>query len=53
MQEYFKKNHLTIIVIILLVYIILNNFGHGSWNKSLIFSKNYNIFNINIITLLN
>ena len=30
MQEYFKKNHLTIIVIILLVYIILNNFGHGT-----------------------
>ena len=30
MQEYFKKNHLTIIVIVLLVYIILNNFGHGS-----------------------
>ena len=30
MQEYLKKNHLTIIVIILLVYIILNNFGHGS-----------------------
>ena len=30
MHEYFKKNHLTIIVIILLVYIILNNFGHGS-----------------------
>jgi len=30
MQEYLKKNHLTIIVIVLLVYIILNNFGHGS-----------------------
>ena len=30
MQEYFKKNHLTIIVIVLLVYIILNNFGHGT-----------------------
>ena len=30
MQEYFKRNHLTIIVILLLVYIVLNNFGHGS-----------------------
>ena len=30
MQEYFKKSHLTVIVIVLLVYIILNNFGHGS-----------------------
>jgi len=30
MQEYLKKNHLTIIVIILLFYIIFNNFGHGS-----------------------
>ena len=30
MQEYIKKNHLTIIVILLLMYIILNNFGHGT-----------------------
>ena len=30
MKKYIIKQHLTIIVIILLIYIILNNFGHGN-----------------------
>ena len=29
MKEYLIRNHLSIIIILLLLYMIINNFGHG------------------------